>query len=433
MKKLHLEMSASPADIGESSPSCPVDLRPPVSVRFMFAYALAQYTAWLAIFTPVILTVALKVNSIATAAEKGVYLSTVLSIGAFGALVAAPIWGAISDRTTVRFGRRKLWMVFGCSFLFLGLVTMAVTQTLLGLAIGWFICQIASNATQAALNAVMPDVVPYHQQGRMSALLGLTVNLAFVSAAFLTQFTTSSHIAMFLVPWLHYPFALAFLMMSFKDRPAGPMPPFVAADIIRTFWVNPVKHPDFAWAFVSRFLIFFASAFVLTYQLYFLTDHIGISNERVVQAMFYCTLVTTGLTLIFTPLSGWLSDKIARRKPLVFGAGLVAAAGLFAISASTTFGDFLIAAAIYGIGLAVYYAVDIALCAEVLPDPDDAAKDMAVIQIANSLPQSLAPAVAPLFLAIGAAAGPNYPAVFIAASLFAVVGACAVLPIRKCR
>jgi MFS family permease len=111
----------------------------------------------------------------------------------------------------------------------------------------------------------------------------------------------------------------------------------------------------------------------------------------------------------------------------------MAAAGLYAISLSRTFDQFLIAAAIYGIGLAIYYAVDIALCAAVLPNPNDAAKDMAVIQIANSLPQSLAPTVAPLFLAIGAAARPNYPAVFIAASFFAIMGACAVLPIRKCR
>jgi MFS family permease len=432
MKNPNLVMAGA-ADTGSGAPGYAIDRRPNVSARFMFAYAFAQYTAWLAIFTPVILTVALKVSAIATPAEKGGYLSIVLGIGAFGALVAAPIWGAISDRTRVRFGRRKLWMVLGCTFLLIGLMTMAFAQTITGMAIGWLICQVASNANQAALNAVMPDVVPDHQQGRMSALLGLTVNLAFVSAAFLTQFTTSSPVAMFLVPWLPGPIAIAFLLMSFKDLSAGPMPRFRAADIVHTFWVNPVKYPDFAWAFASRFLIFFASAFVLTYQLYFLTDHIGISNDKVVQAIFYCTLVTTILTLIFTPLSGWLSDRIGRRKPLVIGAALMAAAGLYAISLSRTFDQFLIAAAIYGIGLAIYYAVDIALCAAVLPNPNDAAKDMAVIQIANSLPQSLAPTVAPLFLAIGAAARPNYPAVFIAASFFAIMGACAVLPIRKCR
>ncbi|WP_340318081.1 MFS transporter [Rhizorhabdus argentea] len=414
-------------------PALPADPRSPVSKRFMFAYALAQYTAWLAILTPVIMTIALKVSKIASAAEKGVYLSTILAIGAFGALVAAPIWGAISDRTRARVGRRKLWMALGCLSLLVGLSMMALSTRLLGLAIGWLICQIGFNACQAPLNALMPDVVPTSQQGRMSALLGITANLAFVSAAFITQFTSGNSLAMFLVPWLPYPFALAFLMASFRDRPASSMPPFSAADLVRTFWVNPIRYPDFAWAFVSRFLLFFASAFFMTYQLYFLTDRIGVSKDAVLHMMFLCTLVTTMLTLILTPISGWFSDRLGRRKPLVFFAGIVASAGLLAIGGATTFGQFLVCAAIYGTGIAVYSAVDIALCVAVLPDPDDAAKDMAVMQIANSLPQSLAPAAAPLFLAIGAAQAPNYPAVFIAASIFGVIGASAVLPIRKSR
>jgi MFS family permease len=95
--------------------------------------------------------------------------------------------------------------------------------------------------------------------------------------------------------------------------------------------------------------------------------------------------------------------------------------------------QFILWAAVFGIGIAVYYAVDIALCASVLPHPDNAAKDMAVIQIANSLPQSLAPMAAPLILAIGAGVGPNYPAIFVAASIAGVIGALAILPIRKSR
>jgi hypothetical protein len=67
----------------------------------------------------------------------------------------------------------------------------------------------------------------------------------------------------------------------------------------------------------------------------------------------------------------------------------------------------------------------------VLPDPDNAAKDMGIFQIANTLPQSLAPVVAPAFLAIGAIQGGNYPALFIAASVFALLGAVAIMPIRK--
>ena len=67
----------------------------------------------------------------------------------------------------------------------------------------------------------------------------------------------------------------------------------------------------------------------------------------------------------------------------------------------------------------------------VLPDKKDAAKDLGVFQIANSLPQSLAPLIAPLFLMIGG--GGNYPAVFVAATAFALIGAAALAPVRKAR
>lgn len=427
--------TAFPADGGPAaaSPSLPgqtSDGR--VSLRFMVAYALAQYTAWLGIMPPVILSIAFKISRIAQGAQKEYYLSTVLAVGAFGALVAAPIWGAISDRTRSRFGRRKVWMVVGCLLLLAGLVTIALATTLQALIIGWLICQMGSNANQAALNALMPDVVPEHQQGRMAALLGITMNLAIVTGVFMTQFTSENTLAMFLLPWLPGPFAIAFLLSSFKDKPAGAMPKFSLKLILSTFWVNPVRYPDFGWAFLSRFLIFLASSFFISYQLFFLTDHIGVPSDTVLEMIFYCTAVTTGLNLIFTPFSGWLSDKIGRRKPLVFFSALIVAGGLLSLTTAQSYTHFFISAAIYGIGVAIYYAVDIALCVAVLPDPENAAKDMGVIQIANSLPQSLAPAIAPLFLAIGTGGG-NYPALFTAAAVIGLVGAVVVLPIRKSR
>ncbi|MBB5782450.1 hypothetical protein [Nonomuraea jabiensis] len=77
-------------------------------------------------------------------------------------------------------------------------------------------------------------------------------------------------------------------------------------------------------------------------------------------------------------------------------------------------------------------AVDIALVVRVMPHPDNAAKDLAVFQIANSLHQSLVPLIAPLFLTIGGG-DDSYPAAFTAALVFAVLGALTVIPIRKVR
>ncbi|WP_240361323.1 MULTISPECIES: hypothetical protein [unclassified Streptomyces] len=72
-----------------------------------------------------------------------------------------------------------------------------------------------------------------------------------------------------------------------------------------------------------------------------------------------------------------------------------------------------------------------ALATAVLPDPDESAKDMGVLNIGNALPQSLVPIAAPALLATGG--GGNYGALFLFGVIAAVLGALAVQFIRSVR
>jgi hypothetical protein len=78
----------------------------------------------------------------------------------------------------------------------------------------------------------------------------------------------------------------------------------------------------------------------------------------------------------------------------------------------------------------MYMAVDVALVVDVLPDPDQAGKDLGVQNIAGALPFSIAPAIAPVILHLG---GGSYGVLFAVAGGCAVAGAAAVLPIRAVR
>jgi hypothetical protein len=75
-------------------------------------------------------------------------------------------------------------------------------------------------------------------------------------------------------------------------------------------------------------------------------------------------------------------------------------------------------------------AVDLALVADVLPDKDNAAKDLGVFNVAGALPFSVAPAVAPAILAIG---GGSYGALYAVAGICAIIGATAILPVKAVR
>jgi MFS family permease len=402
-----------------------------VSNWFMFAFLLTVFAFYAALFAPLIASLAVKLGQISAAGDKAVNLGAILAPGAFAALVAAPIFGALSDRTKGSFGRRKPWILFGCLVMGAGLATMALGTSLIVLGIGWLLVQIGANAALAATNALLPDMVPEHQRGKVSALMGIALSLALLAGPYITQFTSHNNLLMFLAPWAVCPIAIIVLFAAFKDKPASALPAFGLADLGHTFWVNPVKFPDFGWAFLSRFLVFMGVAYVITYQFIFLTDQLKLDQAAALKALGISQLITTVVTITFTLLSGWLSDKIGRRKPVVLAAGLVLALGLLIIATAPSLPQFFVGAAIYGIGQGVYFAVDMALVAAVLPNPEDTAKDLGVFNIASALPQTLAPVIAPVFLGIGAVSGGNLPAVFIAGAIFAIIGAFAVLPIRK--
>ena len=165
------------------------------------------------------------------------------------------------------------------------------------------------------------------------------------------------------------------------DRPTWSLREFAG-----TFYVNPRKNPDFAWAFASRFMLVLAYAFLTTYQAYYLLDKIGSAETDVPQQIFLGTLVQSVVLVAASLIGGRLSDRTGRRKIFVLTAAIVYGLAMFVIAIASTFNGFLVGMAIGGLGFGVYMAVDLALVADVLPDKDNAAKDLGVFNIAGALP-----------------------------------------------
>ena len=123
------------------------------------------------------------------------------------------------------------------------------------------------------------------------------------------------------------------------------------------------------------------------------------------------TLVQAGGIIVASLIGGRLSDRAGRRKPFVVAAAIIYAAAMFVIAAAHSFDGFLVGMAIGGLGFGLYLAVDLALVADVVSHTENG-KDLGVFNIANALPFSLAPAVAPLILA---AADGNYGVLYAVA------------------
>ena len=401
---------------------------------FITAYALAYFGLWTALLTPGIVSLAIKVQQIApqTPARS---LSLVLAVGAFVALTSNPVFGRLSDRTTSRFGMRRPWLLGGVVAGTSALLVVATAQSVLVILIGWCLAQLAFSAVFAAMVALLPDQVPPGQRGRISGILGICQPPALIVGTFIVQLGSGTF-WMFMGPAAVGLVTVVGLVVILKDdrrRRLDYRPPrYTLRKFAGSFWVNPRRHPDFGWAFLSRFLYFIAIATLITYQVYYLSEKLGVPTAEVPQMVFISVVVLNVVIVPASALSGWVSDRLGRRKAPVFAAALVFAVGCAIIAFAGSFTVFLIGVAVAGAGHGVYVAVDLALVSDVLPDPNDAAKDLGVFNIASVAPQSLAPAVAPLFLAIPLFAGStsgvggNYTALFLAAAGSAVLAAFAI-------
>lgn len=403
------------------------------SKRFIFLYTLATVGLYAALITPVVIGLSLHLAVIDEAAKEQ-NLALVLGVGAAFALVSNPIFGRLSDRTRSRFGMRRPWMVGGSLAGLAALYFISTSTSVLMILIGWCIAQIAFNAALATLTAVLPDQVPVKQRGTVSGFLGIAISVGVLVGIFFAQLAGTNVTMLFLGPGIFGVACVLLFAATLKDRKLSrseKLPKYSVGSFFSSFWLNPIKNPDYAWAWISRFMLFLGLATLSSYQTYFMMDRFGFAADSVATRVFIATLVSSVCVVIASAFSGILSDKLGRRKGFVVMSSLLYAVALFFIAQVATFEQFLFAVVLAGIAQGVYLAVDLALVTQVLPNKRDSAKDLGVLNIANSAPQSIAPAIAPIFLAIN---GPdNYTSLFVAAAVFGVIGALTVLPIKRVR
>ncbi len=403
----------------------------PARSGFIALYAVGYVGAYIALITPVATTLALKVGEL-DPAGKETSLGLISAIGALVAIASNALSGALSDRTRSGLGRRRPWIIGGALGGVVALAIVGFAPTLLVATLGWVLAQLTLNMVLAALQALLPDQVPLEQRARVSAVLGISQQvspLLGIGIAYGVQAAGGGIGLMFLVPGIIGAGMLILLVARIKDVPHADAGPFVLREFIGNFRIDKVGRRDFGWAWFGRFFVILGFAVYTTYQVYFIGDRLGVSGSDVVLMQLYALLIFSAVLTVSAIISGRISDRTGRRKPFVFAAAAIVGVGLSMLAITYSLPFFFLSAAVMGIGIGAFFAVDLALITDVLPDKEHkAAKDMGIFNIANSLPQSVAPAIAPLFLAIGG--GGNYTALFIAGGVFSVIGALLIAPIR---
>ena len=423
----------------------PAAARERASARFVAIYALAYAALWLALLTPAIITLALRVRQLApgNAAEP---ISRVLMAGAVVALVSNPVFGALSDSTRSRFGRRRPWLVGGvlCGCASLAVIGLAPTVNIV--LWGWCAAQLAFNAVLAAMVAIIPDRVPPAQRGTVVGILGICMPIGQITGTFLVQLLVVNMTLALVIPGVIGVVGVLALTLALGREPgAVGLPPGRSAgpaalastesaspaSVGAALPAGPRSHRDFAWAWMSRVFFTTGSCFLQAYQPFFLLDALHMPAADVPRLMFRSTLVQAAMVVIWSVISGRLSDRLGLRKPFVMAGSILQGLGLWLIACSHSYTSLLVGVGLVGMGHGVYEGVDLALVTDVLPDrARHAAKDLGLLNIANTLPQVIAPLAAPAILEVSRG---DYMLLFAVAGALAVLGSVFLLPLKKVR
>jgi MFS family permease len=208
-------------------------------------------------------------------------------------------------------------------------------------------------------------------------------------------------------------------------------PPWSTGVFLRGFWISPRAHPDFAWAWLTRFLMQLSYSMATLYLLYYLRDELHYETlfpgSEAETGLLILILINTAVAMIATVIGGVISDRSGRRKRSVTVAAVILSVPGVALALWPSWPCALGSAVVLGLGYGVYMSVDQALVTQVLPAAVSRGRDLGLINIANSAPQVLSPAIAALL--VGHAGG--YAALYLSVSAVSLLGAVFVRKIRS--
>lgn len=349
-------------------------------------------------------------------------LGTINAVTAVVSLVSNLVFGNLSDRTRSRFGRRAPWILGGA-------VLGGVSLTLVGflpspflITVSYCVAMVGLNMMLAPAVAVLADRVPMKQRGTMSAYYGA----GLASGAPLGTMVGAIFIANALPGFvlggvLMIAGGITALLVWPRERDVRDLPRAAGGlkDLLLSFR-PPRNAPDFYLAFLGRLFMLVSYQMVMAYQLYIVQNHVGQSKTESAATIATMSAILLVVSLIGSVVSGPISDRLGRRKlPVVVSSVLFAIGIAMPWIWPTSMGMFLMAG-IAGFGYGVYTSVDQALNVDVLPNQEEAGKDLGILNLSTTVGQTVGPLLTSAIVVITGSYSMIFPVSICAAILGAV-------------
>ena len=357
--------------------------------RFLFLFALASAGGFVAYVPLLTLILPAKIGALAGDARIE-WLGAVSLVGAATASIGNFAFGWASDII----GTRRVWAAAGLALTLVTYALLYFAASALEIVFAVIGYQLALNMLLAPMTAWAADVVPDSDKGLLGGMLAAGPPMGAVAGVLVTMpIVTAESTQLAVICLLVVCLTGPLLALGTAKRHAAA--PHDASQKLQAY-------SDFGLMWLARLLVQIAWAVLFTFLLYFFQSHSDPASQ------FQIALLSAATLLVAFPLAvvlGRMSDRIGPRRPFLIAAVIAASLGLLIMAWQEQLAWAMIGYAIFGCATACFLALHSAFSMQLLPSPSRHGRDLGVLNLTNTLPNLIAPALA-IWLVPGRGFGP---------------------------
>lgn len=249
-------------------------------------------------------------------------LGTMNSIGIIFALISNVIFGALSDSSRSRFGKRTPWIIVGGPIAGIGFYLTSISPTLVTIVASWSLLQVGLNCMLAPCVAILSDRVPQKYRGTMSAFYGAGQIVGQSMGTIIgSAFINAPKIGFLIGTVCWFLCGVGTVLLIPRELPANRGEGTEKFDLKQTlmqFRPPTTGASDFYKALVGRLLLIFGYNMIVGYQLYVCMRYIGQDKTAASATVSTMAVITMVVSLVVSLASGPISDRLGKRKLPVF-------------------------------------------------------------------------------------------------------------------
>ena len=356
--------------------------------------------------------------------KQATLLGLLTFLALFGGAFVQPVAGVLSDRLKPILGRKGF---IGISLILClaSLVFLAAIRNLLGLAIAYIAVQISASFAQAGQQGLIPDLVAEQRRGLASGLKGFMdiggAMIGFVIlGSLLGQGQVVAGIAAIAVSLLIT--YLISILLTPEDRPDKNHMIGSAFPMRLAFHLDVKHERPFIRVVLARFLFLLGVYATGRFLLYFVADRLGLNTNQAAEQAGTLLAALALITVLASPFTGWLADRIGRLSLMIVGSVLGAVSAFLLIWAGSVV-QILLFGGLMSIASASFAGGSWALLADLVPK-EQSARYFGLANFGTAGAAAVAGLFGPLMdWADGFVPGSRFSVLFFAAALAFIASA----------